>query len=96
MRLIVPWLLIGVFAAGIIKVSVTESVVTTYVGGNSLRTNFIASFLGALMEYATLTEVSIIRASLTSSTHSRYLARDNQLCVSSETQRWLNYALGLA
>ena len=61
-RLIVPWLLVGVFAAGIIKAVVPESVVTSYVGGNSLFASFIASFLGALMYFATLTEVPIIRA----------------------------------
>jgi uncharacterized membrane protein YraQ (UPF0718 family) len=61
-RLIVPWLLVGVFAAGIIKVAVPESVVTDYVGGNSLLGNFIASFLGTLMYFATLTEVPIVRA----------------------------------
>ena len=61
-RLIVPWLLAGVFAAGIITVLVPESVVTTYVGGNSLLANFIASLLGSLMYFATLTEVPIIRA----------------------------------
>ena len=60
--LIVPWLLVGVFAAGIIKVAIPESVVTAYVGGNSLTANFIASFLGALMYFATLTEVPIIKA----------------------------------
>ena len=61
-RLIVPWLLAGVFAAGIIMVLVPATVVTTYVGGNSLLANFVASFLGALMYFATLTEVPIIRA----------------------------------
>ena len=61
-RLIVPWLLVGVFAAGIIKVIIPESVVTIYVGGNSLLANFIASFLGAIMYFATLTEVPVIRA----------------------------------
>ncbi len=61
-RLIVPWLLVGVFAAGIITVIVPESVVSAYVGGNSLLANFIASFLGSLMYFATLTEVPIIRA----------------------------------
>ena len=61
-RLIVPWLLVGVFAAGIIKVAVPESVVTAYVGENSLLANFIASFLGSLMYFATLTEVPIIKA----------------------------------
>jgi hypothetical protein len=61
-RLILPWLLAGVFVAGILKVAIPESVVTQYVGGNSLLANFIASFLGALMYFATLTEVPIIRA----------------------------------
>jgi len=61
-RLIVPWLLGGVFVAGIITTFVPESVVTSYVGGNSLLASFIASFLGALMYFATLTEVPIIRA----------------------------------
>jgi hypothetical protein len=61
-RLIAPWLLGGVFLAGIIKVGVPESVVTEYVGGNSLAASFIASFLGALMYFATLTEVPIIRS----------------------------------
>ena len=61
-RLILPWLLVGVFVAGILKVAIPESVVTDYVGGNSLLANFIASFLGALMYFATLTEVPVIRA----------------------------------
>ncbi|MDD4876505.1 MAG: permease [Dehalococcoidales bacterium] len=61
-RLIVPWLLVGVFAAGIIKGVIPESVVTSYVGGNSILSNFIASFTGALMYFSTLTEVPIIKA----------------------------------
>jgi len=60
-RLIVPWLLVGVFAAGILKVAIPESVVADYVGNNSLLSNFIASFLGAFMYFATLTEVPIVR-----------------------------------
>lgn len=63
-RLILPWLLVGVFAAGILKVLVPQSVVTAYVGGNSLFANFIASFLGALMYFATLTEVPVVKAFL--------------------------------
>jgi len=61
-RLIIPWLLVGVFVAGILKVVIPESVVTAYVGGNSIFANFIASFLGALMYFATLTEVPVIKA----------------------------------
>ncbi|MFC2044927.1 permease [Chloroflexota bacterium] len=61
-RLIVPWLLVGVFAAGIITTFVPQDAVTNWVGGNSLFANFIASFLGALMYFATLTEVPIVFA----------------------------------
>ena len=61
-RLIVPWLLGGVFVAGIITTFVPQDVVTRWVGDNSLLANFIASFLGALMYFATLTEVPIISA----------------------------------
>jgi uncharacterized membrane protein YraQ (UPF0718 family) len=61
-RLIVPWLLGGVFVAGIITTFVPREVVSDWVGGNSLFANFIASFSGALMYFATLTEVPIIRA----------------------------------
>lgn len=61
-RLIVPWLLGGVFVAGIITTFVPQDAVTNWVGSNSLFANFIASFLGALMYFATLTEVPIISA----------------------------------
>lgn len=61
-RLIVPWLLGGVFVAGIITTFVPQEVVTAWVGGKSLFANFIASFIGALMYFATLTEVPIISA----------------------------------
>jgi len=61
-RLIVPWLLGGVFVAGIITTFVPQDAVTNWVGGNSLLANFIASFLGALMYFATLTEVPIVNA----------------------------------
>ncbi len=61
-RLIIPWLLVGVFVAGILTVVIPQSIVAQYVGGNSLSANFIASFFGALMYFATLTEVPIVRA----------------------------------
>ena len=61
-RLIVPWLLVGVFAAGVITTFVPQNAVTSWVGGNSILANFIASFLGALMYFATLTEVPIVSA----------------------------------
>jgi len=61
-RLIIPWLLGGVFVAGILKAAIPESWVVGAVGENSLLANFVASFLGMLMYFATLTEVPIIRA----------------------------------
>ncbi len=59
---IFPILLAGVFIAGVIKYFLPQSVVETWVGGNSLRSNFLASIFGALMYFSTLTEVPIIKA----------------------------------
>ncbi len=64
MRLIAPWLLLGVFVAGMIKTLIPESLIRNLLGGDSLRSNFIASVFGALMYFATLTEVPITRAFL--------------------------------
>jgi len=61
-KLITPWLLVGVFVAGAIKVLLPPEVVTRWVGGNGLMANLLASFIGALMYFATLTEVPIIKA----------------------------------
>jgi len=61
-RLIAPWLLVGVFAAGIITTFVPQDVISSLVGGNSLFASFIASLVGALMYFATLTEVPIVSA----------------------------------
>ena len=59
---IFPILLAGVFIAGIIKYFLPQSIVETWVGGNSLRSNFTASVFGALMYFSTLTEVPILKA----------------------------------
>ena len=61
-RLIIPWLLVGVFVAGILTVVIPQSFVVQFVGGNTFLGNFIASLFGALMYFATLTEVPFIRA----------------------------------
>jgi len=63
-RLVIPWLLAGVFVAGMIRVGVPESAINAAVGGNSLLANFAASFVGAIMYFATLTEVPIVRSFL--------------------------------
>ncbi|OGD33725.1 permease [Candidatus Atribacteria bacterium RBG_16_35_8] len=59
---IFPILLIGVFIAGVIKYFLPQSVVETWVGGNGIRSNFVASVFGALMYFSTLTEVPIVKA----------------------------------
>jgi len=62
--MIVPWLLLGVFIAGILKAIIPPSAVASLVGGNTLLGNFVASLFGALMYFATLTEVPIVKAFL--------------------------------
>jgi uncharacterized membrane protein YraQ (UPF0718 family) len=61
---VLPWLLGGVFVAGILRVLIPNSAIATVVGGNSILANFVASFFGALMYFATLTEVPIVKAFL--------------------------------
>jgi uncharacterized membrane protein YraQ (UPF0718 family) len=61
LKRIVPWLLLGVFIAGILGVVIPPTAMATYMGGNSPLSNFIASIGGALMYIATLTEVPIIK-----------------------------------
>ena len=64
---IIPLLLFGVLIAGLLLGRVGEEGlipsewIAWAVGGNSLRANFFASFAGAFMYFATLTEVPIIQ-----------------------------------
>ena len=64
---ILPLLLIGVIVAGFLLGRVGEEGmipsewVAKAVGGNSMQANFVASFAGAFMYFATLTEVPIIQ-----------------------------------
>jgi len=63
---ILPLLLFGVLIAGAFlgrpghEGLIPSEWVETAVGGNSLRANFVASFAGAFMYFATLTEVPIL------------------------------------
>lgn len=63
-KLIFPWLLGGVFVAGMLKFLVPDAWIATLVGGNGILANLIASVFGALMYFATLTEVPILKAFL--------------------------------
>lgn len=64
---IMPLLLYGVLVAGLLlgrvghEGLIPSEWVAQAVGGNSLRANFIASFAGAFMYFATLTEVPILQ-----------------------------------
>ncbi|MEF3253998.1 MAG: permease [Deferribacterales bacterium] len=65
---IIPLLFIGVFVAGFLlgRPGLDNSVIPSYiveklVGGNSLKANFFASFVGAFMYFATLTEIPILQ-----------------------------------
>lgn len=58
---IMPYLFGGIFLAGAIGEILPQRWVTATVGGNSLTANTIASVSGALMYFATLTEVPIIQ-----------------------------------
>lgn len=64
---ILPLLLIGVLVAGALlgrpgqEALIPSEWVTQAVGGNSLLSNFVASFAGTFMYFATLTEVPILQ-----------------------------------
>jgi uncharacterized membrane protein YraQ (UPF0718 family) len=64
---ILPLLLVGVLAAGALlgrpghEGLIPSRWVSTAVGGNSISANFFASFAGAFMYFATLTEVPILQ-----------------------------------
>lgn len=66
-KLILPMLLLGVFLAGIFLGRpgseygfIPKDWIANLVGGNSLLANFVASFTGAFMYFATLTEIPIL------------------------------------
>lgn len=59
-RSIIPLLFGGVLATGVIGALIPDEVVASWVGGNSLRANLIASVIGGMWYFATLTEVPIL------------------------------------
>ena len=61
-KLLVPLLFGGVFVVGFLGALVPEKQVAALVGDNSLRSNLIASVIGCLFYFATLTEVPILEA----------------------------------
>jgi hypothetical protein len=58
--MIVPLLFGGVFVTGFIGGVIPEKAVATVVGGNGVLSNFVASFVGMVWYFATLTEIPIV------------------------------------
>ncbi len=61
---ILPYLLIGVFAAGIISSALPEDLVRTLLGGNRVTSVLFASIFGMFMYFATLTEIPVVSSLL--------------------------------
>jgi len=61
-KLLIPLLFGGVFVVGFISALLPDKQIAALVGDNSLRANAIASVVGALFYFATLTEVPIVQA----------------------------------
>ncbi|MHC5111001.1 MAG: permease [Planctomycetota bacterium] len=61
-KLLVPLLFGGVFIVGFLGALLPDKQVATLVGDNSLQSNAIASVVGCLFYFATLTEIPILQA----------------------------------
>lgn len=61
-KLLVPLLFGGVFVVGFIGALIPDNYVASLVGDNSLKSNLVASVIGAFWYFATLTEIPICEA----------------------------------
>lgn len=61
---IIPLLFGGVFVTGFVGALIPEDLVAGWVGGDSIRANLIASMIGGMWYFATLTEIPILEALL--------------------------------
>lgn len=59
-RIIFPLLLIGVFIVGIIGKILPEEWIQNWLGGNSLLSSFLATVIGAVSYFATMTEAPFV------------------------------------
>jgi hypothetical protein len=69
-KMLIPLLYGGVFIVGFISVLLPEKQVAQWVGDNSLRSNLVASVIGAFWYFATLTEIPITQALMKLGMHS--------------------------
>lgn len=59
-RLIFPLLLLGVFIVGVVGKLLPETWIRTWLGGNGVRSSFLATLIGAISYFATLTEAPFV------------------------------------
>jgi uncharacterized membrane protein YraQ (UPF0718 family) len=59
-RMIFPLLLVGVFIVGIIGALIPEEWIETWLGGAGLRQSFLATMIGAVSYFATMTEAPFV------------------------------------
>ena len=60
-KLVVPTLLVGVFLVGMVTAVLPSRWISGFVGDNTLSANLVASVIGALFYFSTLTEVPIVK-----------------------------------
>ncbi|TWU38209.1 permease [Novipirellula artificiosorum] len=61
---IIPLLFGGVLLTGFVGALIPEEIVASWVGGDSFRANLVASMIGGMWYFATLTEIPILEALL--------------------------------
>ncbi|MEM2908515.1 MAG: permease [Candidatus Hadarchaeales archaeon] len=61
-RIIFPLLLVGVFIVGIIGAALPRTWIETWLGGSGLRQSFLATLIGAIAYFATMTEAPFVSA----------------------------------
>lgn len=59
-RIILPLLLVGVFVVGVIGALLPEAWVQRWLSGSSLRASFLATIIGAVSYFATMTEAPFV------------------------------------
>ncbi len=60
MRIIFPLLLAGVFVVGVIGKLLPQSWIQTWLGGNGLLASFLATMIGSISYFATMTEAPFV------------------------------------
>ena len=60
MEIILPLLLVGVFIVGVIGILLPKELVQQRLGGNSLHSSFLATLIGAISYFATMTEALFV------------------------------------